>query len=124
MEKSHVGLGFTICPICGHKNEADCVLLDKRLHNTLDRENFMGWEMCKEHQSKFDEGYITLVEIDPAQSKQPFQPNTIWRTGMIVHIKQEAFMKMFDVELPDNEWRCAYIDPEITQQLQQILGKL
>lgn len=50
-EKSFVGLGFTVCPFCGKENEENCVLLDSRMKNTLDRRNFMGFALCEEHKA-------------------------------------------------------------------------
>lgn len=62
--KSHVGLGYTICPICGKKNEADCVLLDKRLMDTLDRENYMGHKLCPEHAAGAEAGFVFFAEAE------------------------------------------------------------
>lgn len=50
-EKSFVGLGFTVCPFCGKENEENCVLLDSRMKNTLDKRNFMGFALCEEHKA-------------------------------------------------------------------------
>lgn len=55
MSKSYVGSGFSLCPVCGIKHD-EVVLLDKRLSNSLERENFMGWAMCQEHERLRSEG--------------------------------------------------------------------
>jgi len=122
MEKSHAGLGYHLCPVCTKKHD-EVVLLDKRLRNTLDHENFVGWEMCKEHQKLYDEDYVAFVVIDEEKSPQPFKIETVVRTGQLAHLKITAYNEIFDTEIPDNPARIAFCPQELIDMLQNIQQK-
>lgn len=76
-EKSHVGMAYSVCPVCLHQHDP-VVLLDKHLRKTLTAHEFNGWSMCPEHQSLKDEGYVALVEV--SNTTQPTLENAK-RTG-------------------------------------------
>ena len=111
--KSHVGLGHSYCPVClGISDEV--VLLDKRLKDTLEKDNFMGWKPCSVHEQQFNEGYIALIETT---SNNPSQLNDKGRTGNFAMIRKEAFDQIFSI--PTNS-KVVFIDPEAFKQLQEI----
>lgn len=113
MSKSHAGIGFHLCPICGIKHD-EVVLLDKRLQPTLERENFVGFKMCAPHQALHEQGYIALVGAEPGGGNTV---NTAKRTGQIMHIKREAFPSIFDCPVPDTP--MAFCDPAVIDDLAQ-----
>jgi hypothetical protein len=112
MEKSHVGMGFHVCPVCGQKHD-EVVLLNRFLRNTLTQHEFMGWAMCEEHQKLCHEGYTALVEV----ANQPKSLADAERTGNIAHVRNERWAQMFNMPLPDKG--IAFVEPEVFTMLQQ-----
>lgn len=99
--KSHVGMGYEVCPICLTKHD-ETVLLDKRLRNTLERDNFTGFSLCPPCK-ELSEEYVAIVIItDDENSKVTLQ--TANRTGEIIHIKRVACRKIFNMEPRDMMW--------------------
>lgn len=78
MSKSHVGIGHKVCPVC-HTRHDEVVLLDRMLRESLERETFMGFELCSEHAKMADE-YVALVEADKDGER-------IGLTGNVCHMK-------------------------------------
>ena len=99
MSKSHVGMGFSLCPVCAVKHD-EVLLLDKRLKDTLERENFMGWAMCAEHEKLRAEGYVALIEVKGEPTGKTASLAEVQRTGMIAHVKGEVFTRIFDAPMP------------------------
>ena len=99
-EKSHVGMGFSVCPVCGTKHY-EVVLLDKRLEDSLNRENFMGWALCPEHDAMKGE-YIALVECSNAGTGAKLKQEDAIRTGQIAHVRRTAAKQIFNTDLPDD----------------------
>lgn len=85
-EKSHVGMGYSVCPVC-LKEHDEVVLLDKRLEKTLTRHEFMGWELCPEHKKLIDEGRTALIEVTSGEDSSLRTP---FRTGRYAFIANEA----------------------------------
>lgn len=119
MEKSHVGMGFHVCPICTVEHD-EVVLLDKRLRKSLEHKNFVGWKACSNCEQKKNEGYIALVGIDPTQSKAPYLPDTVYRTGAVAHLKKHVFKDLFNAPIPDNDEHMCFVDNEVIEMLQKI----
>lgn len=101
-EKSHVGMGYSICPICGTKHD-EVVLLDKHLRNSLEREQCMGLALCPEHEAMKEE-FLALVEVrNPgAGNGSRLEPANADRTGQVAHVKREVLGQLFDVAIPDD----------------------
>jgi hypothetical protein len=95
MTKSHVGMGYHVCPVC-LKEHDPVVLLDRRLRNSLTDHEFAGWKLCEEHQAKFNEGYIALIECE----NRPTSMADAKRTGNIAFIRTEAWPDIFNVPAP------------------------
>lgn len=94
--KSHVGIGVTLCPVCGAEHD-EVVLLDKRLKNSLNPKQIMGWGMCPEHQKLKDDGYIALVET----VNEPITINEADRTGQIAHVRSSVWPDLFNSPIPE-----------------------
>lgn len=106
MSKSHVGMGYHLCPVCGIKHD-EVVLLDKHLRNTLEPESFVGLKMCAEHQQKYDEGYIALVEVTTVLTAN--------RTGRIGHVAKSAWTALFNCPVPSTP--MAFVEPDVLDKL-------
>ena len=111
MPKSYVGMGFSLCPVCGTKHD-EVVLLDKSLRNSIEKDNFMGWALCPEHERLRTEGYIALIEVRN-ESKGLEEAD---RTGAIAHIHAGAWPHIFNQPLPDKG--IAFVQEGVITQLQ------
>jgi hypothetical protein len=107
MEKSHVGMGVHVCPVCGLEHD-EVVLLQTRLGlpPKLTRNMFAGWQMCPEHQKFYDEGYIALVEV----IGKPDGLATADRTGRVAHVRASAWSNIFNSPVPEHGLGFAEVD--------------
>lgn len=103
MEKSHVTMEQKVCVVCGKIYDTGAILLDKRLQPRFEMHTVTGRGMCEEHERLKKEGYIALVGIDPERSMcsgEIIHDQNAYRTGAIIHIKKEAFKKIFNKKIP------------------------
>lgn len=114
-EKSHVGMGFKLCPVCGVKHD-EMVLLDKQLKNSLERDNFMSFELCPEHDAMKKE-FVALVEISNSNTGMNLKPADAIRTGQIAHVKREVAPTIFNVAFPE-DLNMVYVEVGVISQLQ------
>ncbi len=119
-EKSYVGIANHVCPICNKKHDP-VILLDKRLRNTLTQNEFGGFSLCDEHKKLKQEGYIVLISFDENKSNEPYQFDTVYRTGSYVHIHNKVFEDIFDVPAPINNFNLALCDEKVIEELQSKL---
>ena len=115
MDKSYVGMGIHVCPVCGVEHD-EVVLLEKQLRNSLTQHEFVGWKLCLEHQEKFDEGYIALIEC----TNQPSGLANAKRTGGIAHVRAEVWPHLFDTPVP--EQGICFVETGVLQKLQERVG--
>jgi hypothetical protein len=126
--KSYVTMEQHVCIICGQPFDTGALLLDKRLQEKFEMKTVTGKGMCLEHQQKFDEGFLALVEIDPEKSKAGIMyngnmdPNKVWRTGVIIHIRRTVANEIFNTSIPD-DLPMTFIDPEATEKLKSMIPK-
>lgn len=113
--KSHVGLGHHLCPVCLTRTE-EVVLLDKCLKETLERDNFLGWEMCKEHKEQTDNDYVHIIIINNPESSD-VNLYTADRTGITVAIRRTAFKEIFSTTSMTN---IAFGTEELLEKLKAI----
>jgi hypothetical protein len=113
MEKSHVGMAHHVCPVCGIKHDP-LVLLNRHLRQTLTADEFAGWAMCPEHKKLQDESYIALIEV----TNEPKDFGSANRTGMMAHVKSEAFTRLFKQPAPDKG--IAFVQVGVIAKLQEL----
>lgn len=95
-EKSHVGMGHYVCPVCGIEHGTE-ILLNRRMKATLTRHEYLGQSLCPEDQKKFDEGFIAFIECENSDStKDKLKQEEAVRTGRIFHIQKDAIGKLFN----------------------------
>ena len=119
MEKSHVGMGYSICPVCCKKHN-EVVLLDKRLQKSLNRDNFMGWELCPEH-AELEEEYIALVEVRNGKERG-MKLETADRTGNFAHVRRSAWEGVFKQPVP--KVPLVFIEVGVLEKLQLLREEL
>ncbi|MCR6700979.1 MAG: ATPase [Dokdonella sp.] len=125
-DKSYVSLERHVCLVCGVSFDTGNLLLDKRLRASMDRHTTTGWGLCAEHQQLFDDGYVALVECDPARSgfsasADRLKPGEAFRTGRVAHLKREAFAKVFARPLA-TEQPCVFVDAGVIERLQSLVA--
>ena len=113
MDKSYVGMGHKLCPICGTKHD-EVVLLDKRLRETLTRDMMMGYELCPEHAAMSDE-YVALVEV----TCDPNRYEDAEFTGRTAHVRWAVADDMFSVDM-SRAHPFVFVEPEVMNQLVRI----
>jgi hypothetical protein len=121
-EKSHVGMGFLICPVTGNKH-SESVLLDKKMEDKLDKENFLGYAYCPEVAEKIAEGYVCLIEIknENSDNEKRVSMKDADRTGVYCFIKKELAKDMFGIEGEVEE--IQFVSPEVTEFLANLKTK-
>lgn len=123
MSKSYVGMGSEVCAICGNPH-TETVLLDRRLRDTFENGKTVctGNQPCSECQTKLDEGYVALVEVDEEKSgavhKDLLMPGDAYRTGNISWLRSKAWAQVFNVPLPDPP--LCFVGADVTAKLQSI----
>lgn len=115
-EKSHVGMGYQVCPVCLAEHDP-VVLLDTRLKNSLSEKHYIGLSMCPEHQKLKDEGYVALIET----LEQPKSIGTAKRTGNIAHVRSSVWPQIFNTPVPENMFTFAL--PDVMETLKQMQTK-
>ena len=91
-------------------------MLDPRLRDRFDRKTVTGWEMCPKHKKMKDDGYIALIGIDGEKSEKTRTLDGVWRLGIYMHLKKEAWEKVFKAPVPDKG--ICFVDNSIIQMLQ------
>lgn len=111
MTKSHVGMGEYECPVC-HKRHGQLVLLDTRLRNKLEPNNFLGYELCPEHKEQAKE-YLAMVEVTAPVG----EPSAAF-TGQLCWVRREILPQLFP-EMPDKVRAGDYVlvPPRVIAQL-------
>lgn len=113
-DKSHVGLGHQVCPICGDKHD-EVVLLDKRLRNTLTRDMTIGVSLCPKHESMSKE-YVALVGVSNTGTSRKLNPEDAIRTGEVAHLRWEVADRMFSVPM-DRKQPVVFVDSAVIAHL-------
>lgn len=114
MTKSHVGMGFHLCPVCGHKHD-EVVLLDRGLRNSLEKENFLGWSLCPEHQKLFDDDFIALIETRNSSNNLKDAD----RTGNLAHVRADAFIQVFGQTPPPG--KLVFVEEGVLAKLEGMI---
>jgi hypothetical protein len=114
MEKSYVSMEQRQCIVCGVVYDTGSILMDKRLRASMEKNTVTGTGFCPEHQKLKDEGYIALIEADPATDK---------RTGNIAHIRASVWPDLFRGEHSQPPGgMVAYVTPDTMDALKKIAG--
>lgn len=113
--REYVGVGVYVCPVC-LKEHDEVVLINSHLRPTLERKNFMGWDMCDEHEKLWKEGYIALIEC--SNDQQPTLENAK-RTGKIAHVRKKAWPHIFNTPAPDGP--IVFVQQGVVEQLQSMM---
>jgi hypothetical protein len=125
-DKSHVSLEQRVCLVCGTRFDTGAILLDRQLRASMERHTATGWGLCPEHQTLSDDGFVALVECDPQRSGAVsaagrMQPGQVYRTGRTAHLKRDAFARVFDAPIAEDQ-PCVFVEPGVIERLQAMTG--
>jgi len=96
-EKSHVGMGHHVCPICYEKHD-EVVLLDRRLLPTLERDSFLGVKLCEACKA-LEAEYVALVAISNDYTGK-MTVEKARPTGTVVRVRRSVWQDIFDLPCP------------------------
>lgn len=122
--KSHVSLEKHQCIVCGKLFDTGAILLDRRLKPSMEPCTVTNYGLCPEDQSKFDEGFVALIECDREKSHlstdpQSAKPEDVCRTGLVAHLKRDVFNNVFNVPIADST-PLVFVDQGVIEQLQSM----
>jgi hypothetical protein len=118
-EKSHVGMGFNVCPVTGEEH-SESVVIDKKMRESLDLKNFLGYAYSPEVAAKLAEGYIYLIEVKNQGNEAKMAMKDADRTGVNVCIKRDLAQQMFDIpEVADMQ----FVSSEVIEFLQNLKNR-
>jgi len=125
MEKSYVTLEKKVCACCSKEYDTGSLLLDRRLRKSFDMYTVTGIGLCS---TCWKDGYVLLIECDPDKSTikdGKTHPNDAYRTGITIHIKLEAFKRVFKDACgkDDKPPMFLYIGPDVTAILKKMMPK-
>jgi hypothetical protein len=114
-DKSHAGMGHYVCPYCG-KEHGEVVLLDKRLKDTLECDNMLGFKLCDEHKL-LAESHVLLVGTtgDPSTDKTATLTGTNAAVG-----RTSSVLGMFKVDITKYEYM--FVAPGVIGILEDLLN--
>jgi hypothetical protein len=121
-DKSHVTMEQKVCAICNKPYDTGAILLDRQLRKRFKRQTITGLGLCKECVMP---GYIALVVIDESKSDASagrVRPENIYKTGEVIHVKEDAFDKVFQNVAPELkattfQTKFTFIDTETAEKL-------
>ncbi len=130
-EKSYVTMEQHACVVCGQPYDTGSLLLDRRLRKTFDMKTVTGFGMCPEHEKLRAEGYVALVECDPAKTQKQYsadykdgkppqetvKPQDAYRTGNICHLRKAAFERVMNVPVPEK--MVCFVEPGVIDALRK-----
>jgi hypothetical protein len=123
-EKSFVSMERRICLACGHRYDTNTLLFDRRLAKSLSQYTITGWGLCPNDQKRYEDGFVALVECDPAKSgvgptTQNLLPNSAYRTGVVVHLKRAVFERICNVTIsPDLP--LVFVEPGVIAKIRAL----
>lgn len=121
-EKSYVGMGYNVCPITGEKH-SESVILDQRMKDSLEKDNFLGLAYGPEAVEKLANGYVALIEVqNPVDGSEKMTLAEANRTGTYCFVKRELVRDMFGIE-EDKVAEFQFVSSEIIQFLTDLKAK-
>lgn len=100
MNKSYVTMEQHMCAICGKTFDTGSILLDKRLRKQFEHKTVTREGLCPEHQQFHDNGYITLIGIDPDKSVmhgENIKSENAYRTGKLAFFKRTVAKDVLNI---------------------------
>jgi hypothetical protein len=124
-QRSYVSIEQHVCLVCGEAFDTGAIVMDRRLRTRFEQYTKTGWGLCPEHQKKFDEGYVALIECDPQRSgvgdASHLKPENAHRTGRLAHLRRTVFAKVFNAPIED-KLPCVFVEPGVIEKLESMMA--
>lgn len=124
MTKSHVSMERKLCPVCGTEFDSGAILLDTRLHDSLERYTVTGYGLCPTCQERHDNGYVALVAVKNPSAAATLTLEQAYRTGDIAWMRRSAWAEAFGVPIPadanGDELAFVFCEPALIATLQSM----
>lgn len=120
MSKSHVGMGFSLCPICRTRHD-EVVLLDRFIRDRFEPESFMGWALCPKHEAMKGE-YLALVETTGPARGDTLKPGEANHTGQIMHMRRTVVKQVFNMDIP-NDLPMVFVEVGVIDKIKAMTGE-
>lgn len=117
MTKSHVGIGVSVCPICGKEHD-EVVLIHKFLKPELAPRSCTGFDLCPEHEKMTTE-YLAFVEAQLPVSGATLKLETAQRTGRFAHVRRAAADEMLRTKFPA-DLPMVFVEPGFVAMLEEM----
>lgn len=124
-----VGLVHELCPIC-HSKVNEQILVPKRFSRKIAEEikeangKSIGIsdDLCEECKKFKEEGYITLIGIDPDKSDMSSR-ETIFYTGSVARVKIETMNHLFKDWEKSDLGGYIYVQQQILVDLEKLVNR-
>ena len=125
MSKSYVSMEQAICPVCGTIFDTNTILLDRKLHASMESHTVTHYELCPEHAKLDKDGYVALCAIPhaPVEGEAKLTVGTE-RTGSIAHIRRTALKNIFP-HIPDDAINgpLIFVEEKVIEDLQKLVNQ-
>lgn len=123
--KSHVSIEKHQCIVCGKLFDTGAILLDRRIKASMEICTITDYGLCPEDQTKFNEGFVALIECDEQKSQvsdstQSVKPEDVYRTGVVAHLKRNVLAHLFNVAISDST-PVIFVSQGVIEQLQSMI---
>lgn len=116
MEKSHVGMGHSVCPVCMEEH-TKVVLLNTKLKKTLTKYMFMGWALCSLHKQQEEDDFGFIIGMIPQPGGKENTLENLNRTGDIISIKKSVAKEILDMTFKNS---IAFGTTELIEDLKKM----
>jgi hypothetical protein len=128
-DKSFVTMEQHQCLVCGKNYDTGALLMDMRLRDTFERVTVTDFGLCEDCDTQAKQGFIALVEIDPAKSGGPdhnkrVKPSSAYRTGNTAWLRREVAERIFPGNLmPEEDRPVVFVEPGSIQMLEWLANE-
>ena len=121
MNTDYVKMEKHVCVVCGHTYDTGAILLHKQLRSI--KEDVTGNGLCPDDQKKFNDGYIALVAVSNKGTSNTLKQEEAYRTGTIIHMKEEVFFNMVQQTPPSPRLPLVFIEEKVVELIKNMMPK-
>ena len=123
-DKSYVTLEQHLCEVCAHPYDTGSLLLDSRLRKRFKHHTITAQKgLCATCGARAAEGYIAMVVVSNDHYNSTLKQSDANRTGEIIHVKRDAWTRLFNVPAPDSKLPLVFIDTEAAEKIHSLIPR-